>query len=261
MTNDPATPPLNGAKLRPLDAQARNLADRLLRGCRHAALGVIDGQSGFPAVSRVLVATDGTGLPALLASGLSAHTRPLVEDGRISLLFGDPGKGDPLAHPRLTLQGTARPLPRGDAEHSELRRRFLNRHPRAALYIDLPDFLLFRVEPQKARLNGGFGKAFAMNGEDLAIASPAAEEIARMEQRALDHMNAHHTEAIAAYAAAHAGECSDGWRMTGIDGGGFEIGKGDRLFRIAFDEPLQSADDLRRVLADMAKRSGKSAPR
>lgn len=240
--------------IRPTDAEALKLADRLMRGSRHAALGVIDAETGFPAVSRTLVATDFDGVPAILVSALSQHTAALAGDGRTSLLFGEPGKGDPLAHPRLTLTGRAEKIADGE-QRARLRRRFLARHPKAALYIDFPDFGLFRIVPVAASLNGGFGKAYRFTAENLTIATSAHEALSAIEERAVAHMNEDHADAIAAYAAAFAGQKSGNWRMTGYDAGGFEIADGDRLVRIGFETPLQSADALRGMLAAMAKQA------
>ncbi|MDB5649626.1 MAG: pyridoxamine 5-phosphate oxidase, partial [Hyphomicrobiales bacterium] len=79
-------------------------ARRLLRSIRAGALGTLDPEGG-PFTSLVNVATDTDGSPLLLMSQLSAHTRHLAADGRVSLLLAEVGKGDPLAHPRLTLTG------------------------------------------------------------------------------------------------------------------------------------------------------------
>ena len=60
---------------------------------------------------RVAVATDAQGTPVTLVSDLSHHTRALRADPACSLLVGEPGeKGDPLTHPRLSLQGRMRKL-------------------------------------------------------------------------------------------------------------------------------------------------------
>lgn len=241
--------------LRETDDEARSLARRLVRGARHAALGVIDPESGFPNVSRALVATDEFGQPVLLVSALSAHTAGLREDGRASLLFGEPGKGDPLAHPRITVQCRAGVVSRSNPARTSIRRRFLNRHPKSQLYVDFPDFSFFRLEITGAGLNAGFGKAYALSAHDLTIASPAAPAILEMEQGALEHMNADHADAVSLYAAFFAGEKTGAWRMTGIDAEGFEIASGDRLHRIEFDLPLQDPAALRKQLAEMAKRA------
>ncbi|OLP59424.1 hypothetical protein BJF93_11945 [Xaviernesmea oryzae] len=145
------------------------LARRLLDGAPYAALAVIDPESGHPFVSRILFATDIDGVPCLFVSDLSQHTKALVSDRRCSLLVGEPGKGDPLAHPRLTLQADAVAVPRSGEDHARLRARFLARHPTSSLYVDFPDFGFFRLLPLHGHLIAGFGKALRIGGHDFLI--------------------------------------------------------------------------------------------
>ncbi|TNB47565.1 HugZ family protein [Martelella lutilitoris] len=153
--------------LRETDETAIALARRLVREAPYAAIAVNEPKTGFPLASRVLLATDIDGAPAILVSGLSVHTRAIEADNRVSILTGEPAKGDPLAHPRLTTRCHARLIERGSENHFRLRQRFLNRHKKAKTYIDFPDFNLFRLEPVSANLNGGFGKAYAIDGTDI----------------------------------------------------------------------------------------------
>ena len=134
---------------------------------RHGALAVLEPGSGWPMASRVALALDADGAPIILISGLSAHTPALEADGRCTLLAGEPGAGDPLAHPRLTLFATARKLARDSPEGQRARERYLQAQPKAALYADFGDFAFWRLEPARASLNGGFGKAFALTAADL----------------------------------------------------------------------------------------------
>ena len=152
---------------RETDEEARRLARSLLASARYAALAVIDPEAGFPAASRVLVATDMDGVPVILVSALSAHTRALAQDKRASLLVGEPGKGDPLAHARLTIQCEAERVDRNSADHDQLRTRFLAHHPKSMNYIDFPDFCFYCLQPISASLNGGFGQAYKLSGDDL----------------------------------------------------------------------------------------------
>lgn len=157
--------------IRPTDDTARELARRLLAEARTAALGVIAG--GEPLVTRIAFALGPDRLPLTLVSALSAHTAPLHGDGRASLLLGDPpARGDPLAGPRLTLQATARPLPREDRRHGELRAAWLDCHPKAALYIDFADFGFVAFDVRAGLLNGGFGRAYRLTPADMGL--PAA---------------------------------------------------------------------------------------
>ncbi len=155
--------------LRDTDDQARDQARELIVTARFAAIAVIDPETGYPNSSRVLTATDGASRPVMLASRLAAHTRALLATPHCSLLFGEPGKGDPLAWPRISLQCDALPVAPDDPERPHLRARFLRRHPKAALYVDFPDFLFFRFRPVAASLNGGFGRAYALGREDFDL--------------------------------------------------------------------------------------------
>ena len=119
--------------IRETSAEAIALAQSLVREAKFGALAFADPETGAPEVSRVAVATDGSGAPVLFISDLSPHTRALKRDPRCSLLVGEPGKGDPLAHPRVSLvclarscRGTAAGLPawRRDFSRISQRRRF-----------------------------------------------------------------------------------------------------------------------------------------
>ncbi len=86
-------------------------------------------------------------------------------------MVGEPGdKGDPLTHPRLTLQCTADFVPRPGADHDRLRALYLRQQPKAKLYIDFGDFALVRLRMTAGFLNGGFGRAFRLAPEDLDLA-------------------------------------------------------------------------------------------
>ena len=86
----------------------------------------------------------------------------LEEDSRASVLLAEGGKGDPLAHPRLTVIGS---LER--TSEPGLRRRFLARHPKAELYADFPDFSFWRMTIQAGHLNGGFARAATLTADTL----------------------------------------------------------------------------------------------
>ena len=137
----------------------------LLRGARAAAMASVQ-PGGFPLATLTTIATCADGAPILLLSQLSAHTRNLDADGRCSLLLTQPGKGDPLAHPRLSLVGVATKVTEPQ-ERAELRARFLAANPKAALYADFGDFSFWRVDVLQAHMNGGFAKAADFTGPEL----------------------------------------------------------------------------------------------
>src|SRR5215210_3407994 len=91
------------------DFDGSGLAKRPVRSTKSGALATLDRDHGFPFASLVTVATDLDGSPLLLLSRLAAHTLNLERNARASILLSQGGKGDPLAHPRLTVVGTVAP--------------------------------------------------------------------------------------------------------------------------------------------------------
>lgn len=239
--------------IRETDAEAVRLAKTLVRSARFGALAVIEPGTGAPLASRVGVATDMDGAPLILVSMLSAHTGALLADPRCSLLLGEPGKGDPLAHPRIALVCRALRLERGSADHARAERRYLNHNPKAKLYAGLGDFSIFRLDPERASLNGGFGKAYLLDRADLITGGPIVDELAASEQSALDHMNADHGDALCIYARHFGRAEGDGWTVTGFDADGMDLASPDAVCRVFFPQPLGAARELRSVLVEMAK--------
>ena len=141
----------------------------------------------------------------------------------------------------------------GTPERDRAERRYLNRNPKAKLYVALSDFSFFRLEVERASLNGGFGKAYLLTRDNLILGGPIVDELAQSEQRAMDHMNDDHRDAIANYARYFAKAGGGGWAMTGIDADGFDIADGDESRRVFFPSPLKDAQDMRMALVDMAK--------
>src|SRR5208337_592285 len=114
----------------PVDPQAGRAeavadAKRLMRLARTAALATLDPASGAPLTTLVGVASDFDGAPLFLMSTLARHMRHLAADPRASLLLTEaPERGDPLNHPRLTLNGRIETAPR-----ARVRDRYLRRNP------------------------------------------------------------------------------------------------------------------------------------
>lgn len=152
--------------IRPTDENARNLAKSLLDGARWAALSTLD-ETGHPSASLASFALDTDRSPVLLVSALSSHTVHLRKDPRCALLVGEPGKGDPLAHPRVTISCKADFIARPSEENDRLRPLYLARQPKAELYIDFGDFTFVKLQMLSASLNGGFGKAYRLTPDDL----------------------------------------------------------------------------------------------
>jgi putative heme iron utilization protein len=224
-------------------------AKELLRSVRAGALATLVPADAFPFASLVNVATAPDGSPILLLSRLAAHTRHLASDPRLSLLLAQTGAGDPLAHPRVTIMGTAECVI--DPDRAALKARFLAKHPESALYADFGDFAFWRVAMEQAHFNGGFARAGHFTAAALVTPLDGAEALVAAEAQALAHVNERHRDALAQLVAAIAGKPDGPWQATGIDPEGIDLGCGDRTARIAFPRPVRSLEDLRATLPQL----------
>lgn len=224
-------------------------AKRLLRSIRAGALASL-AETGHPFASLVNVATDYDGSPLLLLSRLAAHTANLERDPRCSVLLSQGGKGDPLAHPRLTIIGRAE---RTQDEH--VRGRFLRRHSKSELYAGFADFSFWRVGVERAHLNGGFARAADFAGGAVLTNVDGGEALLAAEEGAVAHMNEDHREALSLYATKLLREADGPWRATGIDPEGMDLAAGDRAARLTFDKIVATPGDLRSTLVQLASRA------
>jgi heme iron utilization protein len=231
-------------------------AGRLLRTVRSGALATLDAGSGYPFATLVSVATDLDGSPVMLLSALSAHRRNIEADPRVSLLLSQGGKGDPLAHPRLTLIGRAA-VSAGD---DRPRRRFLARHPKSALYADFGDFSFFVVAIEGGHLNGGFARAAKLSPEELRTDLSDAEEIVTTEEGAVAHMNEDHADAVRLYATKLLGQRDGAWRLCGLDPDGADLALGDDTARLVFPARVRTSTELRQMLVRLAHEARAGAP-
>lgn len=227
-------------------AEMTALAKSLLRQVRAGALATLERSTGHPFASLVTVATAPDGSPLLLLSRLSAHTLNLEAEPRASILLAREGKGDPLAHPRLTVVGRA-----ARTDDPALAERFLARHPKAELYAGFADFGFWRLEVEAGHLNGGFARAMSLSAEQLLTPLDGAADLVAAERGAVAHMNEDHRDALLLYATRLAGAPDADWRLTGLDPEGLDLVAGDRTARVALPERVSNAGGLRRLLVRM----------
>ncbi len=225
-------------------ASARALMRRAFKG----SLATIDRASNYPYVSLITLATDPSGAPVFLISKLARHTANLVSNDRASVLIDETGAlADPLQGARLTLHGRAEPIADMTA-----RRRFLARHPEAALYVDFPDFGFWRLRVEGAHYIGGFGRIFDFEPGDLLLPLEGADELVAAEPGIVEHMNEDHADALELYATALGDAGPGAWRMIGIDPEGFDIALDGQARRILFAQPVVTPAEARTELVRLA---------
>ena len=255
-----ATPPLPGAMPgrtpenapQPADFVPRDVAKALLRATRAGTLATLDRNTGHPFGSLVNVATDADGAPLILVSRLATHTANLEADPRASLLLAETGKGDALAHPRLTVLGSMVPVAHDSAEEPAIRRRFLARHPKSELYAGFADFSFWRMDVVSAHLNGGFARAADLTAADVLTDLADAQALAEVEEGAIAHMNADHADALRLYATKLLGARDGDWTCVGVSPEGIELQQGQSALWLAFPQRVTGPGPLRAVLKQLA---------
>ena len=242
--------PLTG---KPSQADYAAQGRQLIRRARAAMLSTaLASKNGWPYGSLVSVALDCDGSPLMLFSTLSDHTRNLAKDSRASLLFEETSRlKNPQTGPRITVTGRVK-----KTTQDRHRRRFLARHPEAALYADFGDFDFFRMQVDRARFVGGFAKAVWLKGTDILADAKAAAAVAKAEEAVLEHMNTDHPDAVDHYALTLLGRRGRGWKMTGIDPDGADLRLGGRVARVQFENPVRDRKAVREELVRLAARGG-----
>jgi heme iron utilization protein len=233
----------------PDDDPAR-IGRRLLRRQQRGTLAT--SMRGAPYASLVLIAADLDASPLLLLSGLAQHSRNIAFDPRISLLIdGTAGYRDPLTGPRLTVIGQAKAVvdPRRLA-------RFTAHHPTSSVYSGFTDFRLYRIAVERGHLVAGFGRIHWIESRDLLFAADAAA-LAAAEPEIIEHMNEHHSDAVADYARRLLGRAGGDWRITGIDPEGADLQREGETARLDFPAPVLSPAAARAALVELAQKAQK----
>ncbi len=155
-----------------MDADERTLLLQLLRDARTAHLGTL--RDAAPMVSMTLF------LPApdlstfhVHVSRLAWHTQDMARDPRVALSIAqnDDARPDPFTLARVTLRGTATPLPNAGTAFDALKRDWLARYPESGINFELADFSFWAIRPASARFVAGFGRVRNLSAQALVEAA------------------------------------------------------------------------------------------
>jgi heme iron utilization protein len=209
-------------------------------------------QPGFPFGSVMPYALDAGGRPIFLISTMAMHTQNLKGDSRASLMVmqSDAG-GDALGAARITVVGTAAPLPLETIP--EARALYLARHENSKYWVDFEDFAFYGMDVVDVYYVGGFGVMGWVAAGEYTHARP--DPLADTAAEIIRHMNTDHADSLVLLASAFAGIQSQEAAMTAVDRLGFHVRlkteDGMRGVRIAFLREVESSADARKVLVEM----------
>jgi len=153
------------ASAQKLQQQARAFRDRFASVLLSTA-----SSDGKPLASYAPYVLDDQEALCAYLSELAPHTRNLMTNPRVSLLFinEEHEARNPFARERLVLECRAEQVP--EAESEPLLQKMSDRFGNTLdLLRSLPDFHLFRFQVKTGSYIQGFGKAWSLRGNRLAI--------------------------------------------------------------------------------------------
>jgi heme iron utilization protein len=239
------------------DFNASQVARLLLRRSRQGALATLMAGSGDPYCSLVNVASNVDGSPILLISRLALHTKNILADPRVSLMLDERSSGDPLEGSRIMLAGRAEEV--GGDEAALARRRYLNAHPSAEVFVSFKDFSFFQIRSSAVHLVAGFGRIIDLRPEQFLTDVSEAASLLEAEQSAIDHMNADHSDTMNLYATRLLGAPPADWRCVGCDPDGIDMQAGTTALRLDFPRRIVTPTALRQILKELADQARAAA--
>jgi heme iron utilization protein len=158
----------------------------LLHSCSSGVLATHSQQlDGYPYATLLPFALDESHRPLFLVSSLAEHTKNLLTDRRVSFLLSAATGKQVLSAARLTLVGDVEPITPEEA----LINRYLRYQPDAKQYLELGDFMFFRMNPKRARYIAGFAQMGWTEGEEwiaaAAVPLPDEERILHMASQSI----------------------------------------------------------------------------
>jgi putative heme iron utilization protein len=202
---------------------------------------------GYPFGSVTPYCLDAAGVPVLLLSHLSQHTRNLLEEPRAALTVVDDFEGDVQEAARLTAVGRIEPLVQEDATAE----RYFRYFPQGRFYREALNFRFFSLAPERWHWNGGFATARWFGNDRLLRPNPFAGET---EATMIARIESDHRDVLERFACAKGPEqaAEAAIRVCGLDAEGMDIGVGARVVRIPFPHSVTGAGELRELLVELA---------
>lgn len=231
------------------DEQA-HAARQLFAGTWHGVLSTHSREhAGYPFGSVVPFVLDQAGLPLLLLSPLSQHTKNIDADPRCALTLVGPGDQDVQQRPRLSAVGDMAAMdPPADAE------RYFGYFPQSRMYFEQLDFRFYGFRPSRFHWNGGFATARWFGVDRIVRANPLSREV---QARIIAHMNQDHGDALRRYLRDRATtDPTVTVAMLGIDAEGIDLRLDQCLQRVALPRAIRSAEQAREVLIELAGPAG-----
>lgn len=108
----------------------------------------------------------------IFVSQLAAHTRNLLIHTSVAtmIIADEQSTSQIFARTRVNYLCEAKRIARDSSDYEPALDAYVQRHGKAAgLLRQLPDFILFQLQPQSGQFVMGFGQAYTLTGDDLSV--------------------------------------------------------------------------------------------
>jgi len=137
--------------------------------CTNLVLATVSDDSQ-PLASQTPFAVDDDGAFLVLVSGLAEHGRTLrsAKTVNVMLMVDEAGLANPFARERLNYDCSVDMVSRDTDDWATAERLLAERFGKFVdTLVQLPDFMIFRLQPQEGRYVAGFGAAYRIVGNEI----------------------------------------------------------------------------------------------
>ncbi len=143
----------------------------LIEGMRSLQLSTV-GPDGIPHCGYTPYLHQAPSSFYIFVSQLAAHTRHLLANGTVAIMIiaDEQSTSQIFARARVSYLCDATRIAPDSPDFTLLLDDYQQRHGKmAGMLRQLPDFVLFQLQPRSGQFVMGFGKAYTLTGDDLSV--------------------------------------------------------------------------------------------
>ena len=153
------------------DVQPASVCASLLEEMRSLQLSTV-GADGMPHCGYTPYLHRAPGSFYIFVSQLAAHTRNLLANRTVAIMIiaDEQSTSQIFARARVNYLCDATSIPPDSHDYALVLDDYQQRHGKmVGLLRQLPDFVLFQLQPMSGQFVMGFGKAYTLTGDDLSV--------------------------------------------------------------------------------------------
>ena len=153
------------------DEQPASVCANLIENMRSLQLSTV-GADGIPHCGYTPYLHRAPGSFYIFVSQLAAHTRNLLANRTVAIMIiaDEQSTSQIFARPRVNYLCNAKNIAPDSPDYALVLDDYQERHGKmAGLLRQLPDFVLFELQPISGQFVMGFGKAYILTGDDLLV--------------------------------------------------------------------------------------------